>query len=82
MRWKIVSMKDGSFEGDRGDLVEGKYLFLVPVLAHDSMDTRQPIRIFMVDRVLETMSYAPAVGDEVYLFRNENTGKVCSLLKA
>ena len=82
MRWKIVSMEDGSFEGDRGELVEGKYLYLVPVLAYDAPDNRQPIRIFLVDRVLETMAYAPSMGDEVYLFRNERTGKVVSLLKA
>lgn len=82
MRWKIFRVEDGSFVGSDNRTVNGVYIYLVPVLAYEGGDSRQPIRIFMHADTLANMGYTPTGGDEVYLFRNEATGKIVSILKA
>lgn len=81
MRWKIFRVEDGSFVGDDNRDVNGVYIYLVPVLAAEGGDNRQPMRIFLREDVVGEMGYTPTAGDEVYLFKNNN-GRVVSILKA
>lgn len=82
MRWKIFRVEDGSFVGTDNRTVSGVHIYLVPVLAYEGGDVRQPIRIFMHEDALGNMGYTPVAGDEVYLFRNETSGRIVSILKA
>lgn len=80
MRWKIFRVEDGSFVGSDNQDVNGVYIYLVPVLAYEGGDCRQPKRIFLREDVVENMGYTPTAGDEVYLFENGN-GRIVSILK-
>lgn len=78
MGMKIIRLADAAFVGDDGQEIQGMYVYLVP---NGNGSFGQPERVFLSEKKLEDIAYAPVVGDVVFVFRGRG-GSVVDMIKA
>ncbi len=72
---KVLDMRDHSFPGDKGEDVNGVFLYL------KSEDTGKTKRVFVSEDRMADMAYIPSKGDSVEVFYNDEH-RLVDILKA